>query len=97
MKTIHCSRCKYYADYYNAPKGKVIRNPEALAYGCTYDDCNACEGTGELPSKIHDSIKLAFPNIYDNIISQVRWSGDHWSFSLHGMYVGIETDGYIHS
>ena len=38
---INCPRCQYYADYYLAPKGKVIRTHAA---GGREDDCSACEG-----------------------------------------------------
>ena len=96
-QSIPCSKCLYHHEFYQAPIGKVVRNPEALKYGCTHDTCDACDGTGYIPENILSAIEGAFPNSYAMIKDNVRWSSDHWSFIVAGMYVGVEKDGYIHS
>jgi hypothetical protein len=102
-KTLHCAvdcpKCKYYKDYYQAPQGKIIRNPYAIANGVVYDDCNACNGTGFIPHVILDAITnfASTDEKAKQYIADLRWSMDHFSFQCGGMYVGIELDGYMHS
>jgi hypothetical protein len=98
--TIRCPKCSYYEQTYKAPLGKIVRNPAALLVNNgngVVDDCNACNGSGYIPTVVLDSIKQAFPSMYDKIVSELRWSMDHYSFMLGEMYVGCELDGYIHS
>jgi hypothetical protein len=47
--------------------------------------------------RVIESIKNAFPRSSSEILKSLRWSTDHWSFIIHGMYVGVELDGHIHS
>jgi hypothetical protein len=93
---INCPRCQYYADYYQAPKGKVIRTHAA---GGREDDCSACEGKGVIPPQVIKSIErfARTPERAQEILSQLRWSGDHFSFMAGNMYVGVEVDGYLHT
>ncbi len=62
-----------------------------------YDDCKACDGSGFVPDVVVNAIRNAFPNNADDILKELRWSMDHFSFTRWGMYVGVECDGYIHS
>lgn len=95
MNAVRCPKCLYHEQSFEAPLGKVARNPYALGM---WDDCNACEGTGYIPTKIVDAVVKAFPKEAEEIVSSLRWSSDHWSFVRWGMYIGIEPkDGYIHS
>jgi len=95
---IRCPKCSYYERCYYAPLGKIVRNPSAGLKDAVFDDCNACDGTGYIPPVVLDSIKKSFPKRYEEIVSQLRWSQDHYSFMLGGMYVGVEVkDGYIHT
>jgi hypothetical protein len=50
-----------------------------------------------IPDVVRDSIKKSFPDQAKDIIASLRWSGDHFSFTRWGMYVGVELDGYIHT
>jgi hypothetical protein len=59
--------------------------------------CPACNGTCYLLTVIVVSIYRSFPRQADEILHTLRWSSDHYSFVRWGMYVGIETDGHIHS
>ena len=34
---------------------------------------------------------------FEAILKDLRWSGDHYSFILGSMYVGVELDGYMHT
>lgn len=34
---------------------------------------------------------------FQDILKQLRWSMDHYSFNFAGMYVGVELDGYMHT
>lgn len=95
---MQCPRCKFDQDYYSAPKGKTLRNP--AAEGRVYDDCKACNGTGEVPTVVLESIRQSLPKVYAEILldpAMLRWSGDHYSFVTGGMYVGVELDGYLHT
>jgi hypothetical protein len=50
-----------------------------------------------IPDVVSASIKQAFSSQADEILKQLSWSGDHFSFNRWGMYVGVECDGYIHT
>lgn len=50
-----------------------------------------------IPDTVSGSIKKSFPNDAMSILDSLRCSGDHFSFSKWGMYVGVELDGYIHT
>ena len=98
--SIRCPRCKYDQETYQAPAGKVVRNPAALSNGVMYDTCIACFGTGEVPTAVLESIKQGMPKVYETILQDpklLRWSGDHYSIMAYGMYVGCELDGYCHT
>lgn len=97
MSLISCPKCLYHEHSYKAPLGKVVRNPYADLTRAVYDDCNACEGSGYVPDLIIEAIRNTFPRSAQQCITGLRWSGDHWSFNIHGMYVGVERDGYVHS
>ncbi len=45
------------------------------------------------------SVKKSFPDQADDILRQVKWDGmmGCYYFTRWGMFVGIETDGHIHS
>ena len=34
---------------------------------------------------------------FQKILKEIRWAGDHYAFESMGMYIGIETDGYMHT
>jgi hypothetical protein len=97
MQAKRCPRCLNEEQAFNAPLGKVIRNPYAKQGSPVWDDCKACQGTGYVSTIVVNAIVQAFPDKAEKILSELRWSMDHFSFNLHGMYVGIELDGYIHS
>lgn len=95
---IRCPKCPYHEQAYQAPLGKILRNPHANTGKIVWDDCNACNGTGYIPLVVLDSIRNSFPKSYEKIVKDLRWSMDHYSFVIHGMYVGVEvSDGYIHT
>jgi hypothetical protein len=50
-----------------------------------------------VPDVVSGSIKKSFPDQAMDILKDLRWSGDHYSFSRWGMYVGVELDGHIHT
>lgn len=50
-----------------------------------------------IPDAVTASIKEHYPNLFDDIIKRLMWKGDHFSFTLDGIYIGVEKDGYIHS
>lgn len=54
-------------------------------------------GEPEITDAVRAAIRKGFPNDYLAILSQLQWNGDHWWFRYAGMYVGVETDGYIHT
>lgn len=108
MKVIQCPKCHYDASNYQAPKGKVIRNPYADLSKAIFDDCNACGGTGHVPEAVVMSIvnfamggpvqsAASLNSKVDVYLASLRWSIDHFSFYVHGMYVGVEVDGYLHT
>ena len=94
---IRCPKCISHERMYRAPLGKTVRNPYAASGNFMYDECDACNGTGYLPLLIIASIEKSFPNNAAEILGKLRWSGDHFSFDWHGIYVGVEVDGYCHS
>jgi len=99
MDAIRCPKCSVQATIYNAPIGKVVRNPYASLSEAVHDDCNACNGSGYVPGVVLDSIQ-SFARTQEKAkeyASNLRWSYDHFSFDAHGMYVGIELDGYLHT
>lgn len=99
MNATRCPKCKTHATIYLAPMGKIVRNPEALHNGVVHDNCNACNGTGYVPGVVVDSI-VKFARTKERAqeyLDQLRWSYDHFSFNAHGMYVGCEPDGYLHT
>jgi hypothetical protein len=99
MSARRCPKCIIHERLYNAPLGKIVRNPYANIANAVYDDCDACNGTGYIPMAVIDAI-INFARTLeraDEYISQLRWSYDHYSFDVHGLYVGIETDGFLHT
>lgn len=34
---------------------------------------------------------------FQDILRNLRWNFDHYSFNFAGMYVGVELDGYMHT
>lgn len=50
-----------------------------------------------IPDTVSESIKKSFPDQASDILANLRWSYDHFSFNRWGMYVGVELDGYIHT
>lgn len=100
MQNIRCPKCAYHYDNYHCPLGKIVRNPYAAKGSVpVHDNCNACEGTGYIPGKVIDSI-IRFSRDSgraQEYISGLRWSGDHYSFMVGSMYVGVEVDGYLHT
>jgi hypothetical protein len=51
------------------------------------------------PVAVLEAIRDSFPKNAEKIISELRYhhGDDFWSFNIHGMFVGCERDGYIHS
>lgn len=97
MNAIRCPKCLSYNRMYQAPVGKVVRNTYATS-GRVYDDCNACNGSGYLPTVVVDSIVKSFPERAEKILEELGWGGDHFYFRLGDLYVGVEAkDGYIHT
>lgn len=119
MNSIQCPKCSYHQTTFQAPKGKVVRNPYAAKFTIekkmrdgvlldvqvptvpVYDDCNACDGTGNIPQAVVDSVtrfgERTSPEKAQEYLSNLRWSSDHYSFMVGSMYVGVETDGYLHT
>lgn len=99
MDAIRCPRCKVQATIYNAPVGKVVRNPEAGLTNAVHDDCKACNGTGYIPGVVLDSItKFARDPVKAKEYAEaLHWNYDHFGFKAGGMYVGVECDGYLHT
>ena len=50
-----------------------------------------------IPRAVVDAIVTAWPDQASEILVQLRFAGDHYSFTRWGMYVGVEFDGYIHT
>jgi hypothetical protein len=50
-----------------------------------------------IPKAVTDAILKAWPDQAVEILGQLRFAGDHYSFTRWGMYVGVEFDGYIHT
>jgi len=100
MNAKRCPKCIVHERLYNAPLGKIVRNPYANLSNAIYDNCDACNGTGYIPAVVIDAI-INFartPERAEEYISGLRWSYDHFSFVAHGMYVGVEVaDGYLHT
>ena len=98
-----CPRCLQDERSFQAPPGKVVRNPYSITKGLgpttVYDECPACEGSGEIPAKVVEAVVnyARTPEKAKEYISNLRWSSDHFSFAAHGTYVGVERDGYLHS
>lgn len=99
---MNCPKCKYHQENYHAPVGKIVRNPYA-AKGLppVYDNCNACEGLGTIPKAVIQSVtnfgERHSPQRAQEYLAALRWSGDHYSFMVGNMYVGVEVDGYLHT
>ena len=53
----------------------------------------------EIPEVVISSIKNSFPTDSEEIIKQLRYDSINrcYFFSRWGMYIGVESDGYIHS
>ena len=52
--------------------------------------CDRCEGEGRVD-------KPAVRQ-FEKLLQELRWAGDHYCIpNWHGMYIGIEVDGYVHS
>lgn len=100
---VRCPRCQVQATVYNAPLGMVIRNPSGGLKDAIYDPCKACHGTGYVPGVVLDAIqhfasRAKDPKAYyQEITNKLVWSYDHFSFMAGSMYVGVETDGYLHT
>ncbi len=43
-----------------------------------------------LCKEVEDEVRRSFPHRADEILPTIRYGHDHWSFMLHGMYVGID-------
>jgi hypothetical protein len=86
---------------YRAPIGKVVRNPAMLILDGTaiVDDCVACNGSGYVPEKIVESVMnfARTPERAQEYLNALKWNHDHYSFNCRGIYVGIESDGFLHS
>jgi hypothetical protein len=50
-----------------------------------------------IPRAVIDAIIKAWPDQAAEILTAMRWAGDHYFVNRWGMYVGIEVDGYIHT
>lgn len=71
--------------------------------------CGACRtlytGVGRrstqprVPKEICQRIIDSFPTQYEALLKAMQWSfiDGCWYFKVHGMTVGVEIDGYIHS
>lgn len=58
------------------------------------------ENPSGAPEHIQKAIRDAFPNDASSILQSMIWRGDwesFYSFERWGMFVGVETDGYIHT
>ena len=54
-------------------------------------------GPNVVPVAVIKAIIKAWPDQAVEILSEIRFAGDHYSFNRWGMYVGVEYDGYIHT
>lgn len=52
-----------------------------------------------IPPVVDLAIRRAFPKEAFEILKTLHWNGmgGHFYFQRWGMYVGVETDGYIHT
>jgi hypothetical protein len=50
-----------------------------------------------VPRTVIDALLKAWPDQFAEIMKDLRFAGDHYSFTRWGMYVGVEFDGYIHT
>ena len=50
-----------------------------------------------IPKAVIDAIVKAWPDHAVEILTDLRFAGDHYSFGRWGMYIGVEFDGYIHT
>ena len=48
---------------------------------------------------VADAVGRAFPNDATEVLREMRWDGicGCWMIERWGMWIGIETDGYVHS
>ena len=48
---------------------------------------------------VADAIDRAFPDDSADVLREMRWDGicGCWMIEKWGMWIGIETDGYVHS
>jgi hypothetical protein len=54
--------------------------------------CETCDGDG----RVYDL--KACTRKFERFLRDLRWAGDHYCIpNWCGMYVGIETDGYVHT
>jgi len=69
-------------------------------------NCKACGGTGKIPALVlaalmryarqHENDDHGCPSAME-LVSQLKWSVDHFYFERAGIYHGIELDGHIHT
>ena len=52
-----------------------------------------------IPDAVLEAIRNAFPKSADVVLATMRWSSLDGCYlaEIHGMTVGIELDGYVHS
>ena len=54
-------------------------------------------GPNSIPVAVMQRIIKAWPDQAVEILREIQFAGDHYSFTRWGMYVGVEYDGYIHT
>lgn len=52
-----------------------------------------------IPPVVRDKLRIAFPDEIEEILKTLRWSHTNGCFYFirWGLFVGVETDGFIHS
>jgi hypothetical protein len=50
-----------------------------------------------LPWAVMSAMRRKHGEEADKFMAKLKWAGDHWFYTLHRMYVGVEPDGHIHT
>ena len=100
--------CILYSSKVAGLTGREDLSTEAVdRFSVAYDAVNMMSKplltTDTVPQPITDvvaqAIRRSFPKECEDILKTLHWNafGRHFYFERWGMYVGVETDGYIHS
>ena len=77
-------------------KARMLRIQRDLRIEQSVKIAKAC-AEDMVPMAVIKAIIKAWPDQALEIIGELRFAGDHYSFTRWGMYVGVEYDGYIHT